>query len=61
MRDKVQSRRVFVHGIQNIPTPKWAVELLKNHGGPLYEVVAPEDHSMYGLPVAPMMPASGAK
>ncbi len=61
LRDKARRRMVFVHGTHNIPTPQRAVELLKNHGGPLYEITAPDDHSMYGLPVPPLMPASGIR
>ncbi|MDP8953115.1 MAG: hypothetical protein M3N18_12945 [Actinomycetota bacterium] len=61
LRDKIRGRRVFVHGTHNIPTPQRAVELLENHGGPLYEIAAPDDHSMYGLPVAPVMPGTGTR
>ena len=54
LRDKVRGRMVFVQGTHNIPTPERAAELLANHGGPLYKVTAPEDRSMYGLPLAPV-------
>jgi hypothetical protein len=54
LRDKGRRRMVFVHGTQNIPTPERATELLENYGGPLYEIAAPDDRSMYGLPVAPV-------
>ncbi len=55
LRDKIQRRRVFVHGTENIPTPERAVKLLANHGGPLYEIADPSHHPMYGLPVAPVV------
>ena len=61
LRDKVRRRMVFVHGTHNIPTPQGAVELLENHGGPLYEISAPDGHSMYGLPVAPTMPGPSTR
>ena len=54
LRDQVRRRRVFVHGAENIPSPKRAAELLASHGGPLYEISAPDDHPMHGLPVAPV-------
>jgi hypothetical protein len=53
LRDKLRGRMVFVHGTHNIPTPEKAAQLLANHGGPLYEIAAPGDRPMYGLPVAP--------
>jgi hypothetical protein len=58
LRDKARSRMVFVHGAQNIPTPERATELLANHGGPLYKITAPDDRPMYGLPMAPVVPAA---
>ncbi len=53
LRDKARRRRVFVHSAHSIQTPKRAVELLANHGGPLYEITHPDNCLMYGLPVAP--------
>jgi len=53
LRDMVRSRRVFVHGMHNIPTPERAAELLTSHGGPLYQITNTGDYSMYGLPIAP--------
>ena len=61
LRDKARRRMVFVHGTHNIPTPEQAAELLENHGGPLYKIAAPGDRPMYGLPIAPVMPASGTR
>ncbi len=61
LRDKARSRMVFVQGTHNIPTPERAAWLLANHGGPLYEITAPGDRPMYGLPIAPVMPASGTR
>ena len=60
LRDKTRSKMVFVQGTHNIPTPKWAEELLANHGGPLYEITAPDNRSRYGLPIAPVLPSSEA-
>jgi hypothetical protein len=53
LRDMVRSRRVFVHGMHNIPTPERAAELLTSDGGPLYQIANSGDCSMYGLPVVP--------
>lgn len=61
LRDNVRSRRVFVQGTQNIPTPERAAELVTYHGGPLYKIAAPGDRSMYGLPVAPVLRTVEAK
>ncbi len=58
LRDRLRRRMVFVHGTHNIPTPQGAAELLANHGGPLHEVSATAERPIYGLPVAPMMPAT---
>ena len=55
LRDNARSRRVFVQGTHNIPTPERAAELVVNHGGPVYEITTADDRSMYGLPVAPMV------
>ena len=60
LRDTVRSRMVFVHGTHNIPTPDRAAEMLTNHGGPLYQIANPGDCSMYGLPVAPVVPVAEA-
>ncbi len=61
LRDKARQRMVFVHGTQNVPTPQRAAELLENHSGPLYEIASPGDRSIYGLPVAPVMPTSDTR
>jgi hypothetical protein len=55
LRDKVGSRRVFVQGTHNIPTPERAAELVASYGGPVYEITAPGDRPMYGLPVVPVI------
>ena len=60
LRDNVRRRMLFVHGTQNIPTPERAVELLADHGGPLYKIYAPDDRSMYGLPVVPIITVAEA-
>lgn len=54
LRDRVQSKRVFVQGTDKIPRPEQAAELIASYGGPLYEITNPDDRSMYGLPVAPV-------
>jgi hypothetical protein len=49
-----------VQGTHNILMPERAAELLANHGGPLYKITAPDDRSMYDLPVAPVAMAAEA-
>jgi hypothetical protein len=58
LRDNARSRMVFVQGTHNIPTPERAARLLANHGGPLYEITAPDNRPMYGLPIAPVLSSS---
>jgi hypothetical protein len=55
LRDKNRRRVVFVRGVQNIPTPKRATQLLADYGTPLGEIRAPRELPLYSLPVAPLI------
>jgi hypothetical protein len=55
LRDRVRRQVVFIQGARNIPTPERAAKLLTDHGASS-EIIAPREHPMYSLPVAPVVP-----